>query len=89
MVGEHVTGSPDPDAIALGSADVRAMLELVGETDPGPFLQRTIELGRYLGIRREGLLVGAAAAGRMGEAFASMGFWRRPGAVRGRDPGTR
>jgi predicted GNAT family acetyltransferase len=36
------------------------MLELVRLTDPGPFLQRTIELGKYVGIRRDGALVAMA-----------------------------
>lgn len=33
------------------------MLDLVARTEPGPFRRRTIELGAYLGIRREGRLV--------------------------------
>lgn len=57
MIGERVTGADCPEAIPLGPADVREMLELVAETEPGPFLSRTIELGDYLGIRREGALV--------------------------------
>jgi len=36
------------------------MLELVARTDPGPFRERTIELGTYLGIRHEGALVAMA-----------------------------
>jgi predicted GNAT family acetyltransferase len=36
------------------------MLELVAQTEPGPFLTRTIELGDYLGIRRDGALVAMA-----------------------------
>ncbi|HEX4108035.1 MAG TPA: GNAT family N-acetyltransferase [Solirubrobacteraceae bacterium] len=60
MTGERVAGAPAPEAVALGRADVPEMLALVGETDPGPFLKRTIELGRYVGIRREGRLVAMA-----------------------------
>jgi len=56
MIGEHAGGAYDPEAISLGSADVPEMLELVRLTDPGPFLQRTIELGKYVGIRRDGAL---------------------------------
>ena len=41
----------------LGAADVPAMLALTAMTQPGPFGPRTIELGRYLGIRRNGELV--------------------------------
>lgn len=47
---------------SLTHADVPAMLGLVELTHPGPFLPRTIELGRYLGIWQEGQL--AAMAGQ-------------------------
>ncbi len=60
MIGEHVGGARDPDAVTLGSADVPEMLELVRLTEPGPFLERTIELGRYVGMRRDGALVAMA-----------------------------
>jgi len=61
MVGTDVAGTDDPDAIALGPADVPEMIELVRLTEPGPFLRRTIELGSYVGVRRDGEL--AAMAG--------------------------
>jgi ribosomal protein S18 acetylase RimI-like enzyme len=60
MVGEQVTGAECAEAVALGAADVPEMLALVAETEPGPFLPRTIELGDYLGIRRDGALVAMA-----------------------------
>ncbi len=60
MVGDRVTGCECPEAIPLGAADVPEMLELVAQTEPGPFLARTVELGDYLGIRREGALVAMA-----------------------------
>lgn len=44
----------------LGDADVPEMLELVRRTEPGPFASRTRTMGRYLGIRREGVLVAMA-----------------------------
>jgi GNAT superfamily N-acetyltransferase len=69
MIGEHVTGADCPEATSLGPADVPEMLELVAQTDPGPFLSRTIELGRYLGIRRDGALVAMA-----GERFRFDGW---------------
>ncbi len=50
-----------PEPIRLGAADVPDMLDLTGRTRPGPFGPRTIELGRYIGIRSEGVL--AAMAG--------------------------
>jgi ribosomal protein S18 acetylase RimI-like enzyme len=60
MVDERVAGIACPEAITLGAADVPEMLELVAQTEPGPFLTRTIELGAYLGIRRDGALVAMA-----------------------------
>ena len=51
---------PDPEAVGLGAAGVPEMLDLVGRTQPGPFLPRTVELGTYLGIRRHGALVAMA-----------------------------
>jgi ribosomal protein S18 acetylase RimI-like enzyme len=60
MIGERVSGVGCPEAIALGAADVPEMLELVAQTQPGPFLTRTIELGDYLGIRCDGTLVAMA-----------------------------
>jgi ribosomal protein S18 acetylase RimI-like enzyme len=57
MIGEHVSGIAEPEAIPLDAADVPEMLELVRQNDPGPFLDRTIELGDYLGIRRDNQLV--------------------------------
>jgi ribosomal protein S18 acetylase RimI-like enzyme len=60
MIGEQVTGVDCSEAIPLGAADVPEMLELVAQTEPGPFLTRTIELGDYLGIRRAGALVAMA-----------------------------
>ncbi|MFF0345424.1 GNAT family N-acetyltransferase [Kribbella sp. NPDC004875] len=50
----------DPEAVVLGVDDVPDMLALVALTDPGPFRTRTIELGTYLGIRREGELIAMA-----------------------------
>jgi ribosomal protein S18 acetylase RimI-like enzyme len=50
----------DPEAIRLGADDVPEMLALVALTDPGPFRSRTIELGTYLGIRRDGELIAMA-----------------------------
>jgi predicted GNAT family acetyltransferase len=60
MIGERVGGVGCPEAIPLGAADVPEMLELVAQTEPGPFLTRTIELGDYLGIRCYGTLVAMA-----------------------------
>ena len=50
----------DDEAVVLGPDDVPEMLGLVALTDPGPFRSRTIELGTYLGIRRDGDLIAMA-----------------------------
>jgi ribosomal protein S18 acetylase RimI-like enzyme len=60
MVDDGVIGVSDPEAVVLTRADVPDMLDLVARTQPGPFLSRTIELGTYLGIRRNGVLVAMA-----------------------------
>jgi GNAT superfamily N-acetyltransferase len=52
---------PAPEHVVLGAPDVPDMLDLAGRTRPGPFGPRTIEFGRYIGIRIEGAL--AAMAG--------------------------
>jgi ribosomal protein S18 acetylase RimI-like enzyme len=69
MVGERVSGGECPEAVALGAGDVPEMLELIARTEPGPFLNRTIEMGDYLGIRDDGELVAMA-----GERFRLDGW---------------
>jgi ribosomal protein S18 acetylase RimI-like enzyme len=69
MIEDQVTGADCAEAIPLNANDVPEMLELVAQTEPGPFLARTIELGDYLGIRREGALVAMA-----GERFHLEGW---------------
>jgi ribosomal protein S18 acetylase RimI-like enzyme len=59
VLADHA-GPADDEIIRLGAADVPEVLNLVGRTRPGPFRQRTIELGAYLGIRRAGALVAMA-----------------------------
>jgi ribosomal protein S18 acetylase RimI-like enzyme len=67
--GEGVAGpGPAPTTVgghggllvSLGPADSAEMAELVERTRPGPFAARTVELGGYLGVRREGRLVAMA-----------------------------
>src|SRR5579872_6852408 len=50
MEGSGVVPEPDPEAVVLGPDDVPEILDLIARTDPGPYRQRTIELGTYLGI---------------------------------------
>ncbi|WP_424860413.1 GNAT family N-acetyltransferase [Streptomyces sp. MMS24-I29] len=60
LVDAGVEAAPFPEAVRLGPADVPEMLDLVARTRPGPFLPRTVELGSYLGVRRDGVLVAMA-----------------------------
>ncbi|MEU6551412.1 GNAT family N-acetyltransferase [Streptomyces sp. NPDC046915] len=60
LVDDGLTAAPDAEAVRLGPADVPEMADLVERTRPGPFEARTIELGTYLGIRREGTLIAMA-----------------------------
>jgi ribosomal protein S18 acetylase RimI-like enzyme len=60
LVADSLDAKPDEEAVPLGPADVPDMLRLTELTKPGPFLRRTIELGRYLGIRRDGKLIAMA-----------------------------
>lgn len=55
-----LTPRPDDEAIELGADDVADMLAIVARNQPGPFRPRTHELGRYVGIRRQGRLVAMA-----------------------------
>jgi ribosomal protein S18 acetylase RimI-like enzyme len=70
LAGAAVAGTePGTEVIELGAADVPDMLDLTKRTQPGPFLPRTVELGRYVGIRRDGALVAMA-----GERFKPPGW---------------
>lgn len=60
LVDDGVAAAPEPEAVRLGPADVPEMLDLVNRTQPGPFRPRTIEMGTYLGIRRDGALIAMA-----------------------------
>jgi ribosomal protein S18 acetylase RimI-like enzyme len=53
MIATEPFGEPDPSFTELGAADVADMLALVERTRPGPFSDRTVELGTYLGYRSE------------------------------------
>ena len=57
---DRLVPRPEPEAVELGAADSAEMLALVERTRPGPFHRRTHEMGRYVGIRREGRLIATA-----------------------------
>ena len=73
---------PDDEAVVLGASDVPDVVDLVTRTEPGPFRERTIELGTYLGIRR-----GRTLAAMAGERLHPTG-WTEISAVC-TDPGFR
>jgi hypothetical protein len=54
VIAPQTTSTHPFTSVPAKRADVPEMLELVARTGPGPFLARTIELGDYLGIRRDG-----------------------------------
>lgn len=63
MTQERAVPAPsaNPEIIRLGTKDVAEMVALAELTKPGPFTERTAELGGFWGIRRDGRL--AAMAG--------------------------
>ena len=75
MLAPDLSVAPDPEAVALGPDDVTEVMALIERTRPGPFLARTLELGDYIGIRRDGRLVAMA-----GERFRLPG-WTEVSAV--------
>ncbi|MEI6700482.1 MAG: GNAT family N-acetyltransferase [Actinomycetota bacterium] len=75
MLGTAVEGRFCDEAIVLNSDDAPEMFALVSETEPGPFAPRAVELGTYLGIRREGALIAMA-----GQRF-DVGFGKEISAV--------
>jgi len=65
-----VTDGESEGLVALGPEDVPDMLELVAATKPGPFADRTIHFGGYVGLRdADGRLVAMA-----GERLATGDF---------------
>lgn len=70
MIAERNFEPFDDDRIArLGEADAEEMLELATLTKPGPFSRRSLELGRFWGIRIDGRLAAMA-----GERMQQDGF---------------
>ncbi len=71
MICERFVIEPEPSlpVSVLTTNDVREMLGLIELTKPGPFLPRTIEMGRYVGLRQDGELVAMA-----GERFGFSGY---------------
>ena len=60
MVLESPLAAPDLEVEELDEKDADDVMALVRRTEPGPFERRTIEMGRYVGLREEGRLVAMA-----------------------------
>jgi ribosomal protein S18 acetylase RimI-like enzyme len=60
MVAEELAEPRGLEVRRLGSADAEEMLALAQLTEPGPFFARTHELGRFIGVHRDGRLVAMA-----------------------------
>jgi predicted GNAT family acetyltransferase len=71
MVSTQPVEAAEDDAaiLTLTKVDVPEMLALIEQNRPGPFFERTIELGHYIGIRQGGELVAMA-----GERFCMTGY---------------
>ncbi|MFD6285925.1 GNAT family N-acetyltransferase [Streptomyces sp. NPDC060205] len=89
FVDDGLAAAPDPEAVRLGPADVPEMLALVERTRPGPFLPRTVELGTYLGIRRDGALVAMAGERLHPPGWTEISAVCTDAAVRGQGLATR
>jgi ribosomal protein S18 acetylase RimI-like enzyme len=90
MVATDAEAGPEEGLVALGPADVDAMLALVGRTNPGPFAARTVELGDYLGVRDDdGGLVAMAGTRMRVDGFTEISAVCTDASHRGSGLGTR
>jgi ribosomal protein S18 acetylase RimI-like enzyme len=64
--------APEAPIVPLGPADVPAMIDLVARTRPGPFMERTHEMGAYFGIKNQGTLVAMAGERMRLDAFTEV-----------------
>jgi predicted GNAT family acetyltransferase len=71
MIAERLTAAPAPDfeMVPLTNADGAEMLALATLTRPGPFFERTHQLGDFFGVKADGRLVAMA-----GERMKPDGF---------------
>jgi ribosomal protein S18 acetylase RimI-like enzyme len=89
MAGGAISAPCEPlELLPMGPADVPEMMELVTLTKPGPFAQRTLEMGDYLGVREAGRLVAMAGERMRIEGFTEISAicthpdWRGRGLAR-------
>jgi predicted GNAT family acetyltransferase len=71
MAVRSLTPGPEPrhGVVNLTDADAPAMLELASLTQPGPFFEKTHQLGDFVGIKEDGRLIAMA-----GERMKPTGF---------------
>lgn len=62
----------DIDFQTLGEADAEEMLALATLTRPGPFRKRTLRLGGFIGVRREGRLIAMAGERMKVDGFTEL-----------------
>ena len=73
MVADRINGGPAAFHFdVLTPADAPEMLALAQLTKPGPFAERTHELGQFLGVRRDGRLVAMAGERMKPGAFTEI-----------------
>ncbi len=60
MIAGKLQAAPAISLEPLSARDAPEMLELAQATEPGPFFERTLELGGYRGVRRDGRLIAMA-----------------------------
>ncbi len=89
LVDVSLQKAPDDEAVRLGPDDVPDMLALVQRNRPGPFRPRTVELGTYLGIRRNGALVAMAGERLHPQGWTEISAVCTDLAYRGQGLGTR
>lgn len=68
----NFAGEDETGILNLGEADAPEMQALAALTKPGPFLARTHELGRFIGIRENGALVAMAGERMRLEGFTEI-----------------
>ncbi len=70
MIAQNVpAAAPDDTIVALSESDAEEMLALATLTKPGPFSLKSLELGRFWGVREGGRLIAMA-----GERMKQPGF---------------
>jgi ribosomal protein S18 acetylase RimI-like enzyme len=73
MVAESITpGEAEFEVTALTEADAAEMRALAHLTRPGPFAERTHELGDFIGVKLDGELVAMAGERMRPEGFAEV-----------------